>query len=256
MDASSSRGGVLLTGLNILEALAAHKSLGVTQLASLINADKGNVHRVVRILCDADFVEQDASSKHYSLTGRVVQLAGRAAQNLDIREHSQDVLQRLALDLGESAHLAVRTVTGGVYVAQVRSDNRLTVETEIGSSPPIHCTATGKALYSDVSMQELATLISEPLPRHTPRTRTTIEEVFRDIAAVRTDGYATDDEELNRDIRCAAAPIYNARGAVVAAIGVSGPVNRVTLERLSEIGAAVQRAAGVVTERLGGVVPA
>jgi len=255
MTTAEDRGGVLLSGLSVLECLGSGGPQGVTQLAAAIGIDKGNAHRIAKILIHHGFIEQDPNTKHYRLAPRTIQLAGQAMRQLDVRQASEDVLARLSVETGESAHLAVRTPAGGVYVAQVKAPNRLSVETDIGSSPVIHATATGKALYAYADPVELDRVITEPLESYTPHTRITRADLEADLASARSNGYATDDEELNLDIRCAAAPVFDQTAHTIAAIGISGPVNRVDKERLHEIGRRLTVAAAEVTARLSGRQP-
>jgi len=255
MPTGEDRGGVLVSGLSVLECLGSNGPQGVTQLATAIGIDKGNAHRIARILIHHGFIEQDAGTKHYRLAPRTIQLAGQAMRQLDVRQAAEDVLARLSAETGESAHLAVRTPSGGVYVAQVKAPNRLSVETDIGSSPTLHATATGKALYAYADPVELDSVIIEPLERFTPNTVTTRASFEAELATTRSRGYATDDEELNGDIRCAAAPVFDESGKTIAAIGVSGPVNRVDRDRMHDIGKRLTIAAAEITARLSGRQP-
>ena len=255
MMSAEDRGGVLLSGLSLLESLGTQGPQGVTQLATSIGIDKGNAHRIAKLLISHGFVEQDAATKHYKLAARTIQLSGHAMRQLDVREAAEDVLTRLSAETAESAHLAVRTPIGGVYVAQVKAPNRLSVETDIGSSPTLHATATGKALYAYADPVELDKLIVEPLERFTKHTRTTRAEFDSELNVTRSRGYATDDEELNLDIRCAAAPIFDEGGKTIAVIGISGPVNRVSQDRLQQIGQRLTIAAAEITARLSGRQP-
>lgn len=250
------RGGVLDTGLSILEALGrSQEPLTVTELARELDADKGNVHRIARLLQDRGYVHQDADTKRYELTTKIIELSGRVLRHLDVRTVAEPVLRWLQAETGESVHLALRTTTGGVYIAQERAPSRVSVETQIGSQPPVHCTATGKALYADATADDLDRVLPEQLPRHTIRTITSRRALLTALAEVRQQGYAVDDEEYNVDVRCVAAPIYDARGRIVASIGFSGPGNRMTVELLPEAGALVREAADRVTRGLGGQTP-
>ncbi|MGC5246651.1 IclR family transcriptional regulator [Gordonia sp. DT219] len=256
MTTGEDRGGVLLSGLAMLECLGESGPQGVTQLANAIGIDKGNAHRIAKVLINQGFVDQDVATKHYRLAPRTIQLAGQALRQLDVRQAADDVLARLAAETGESTHLAVRTPDGGVYVAQVKAGNRLSVETEIGSSPIIHATATGKALYAGAEPGELELVAPEPLAKFTSTTITDRSVLDADLATVRSRGYAVDDEELNPDIRCAAAPVTGAGGKTVAAVGISGPVSRVDQQRLHDLGVRLRIAAAEISARLSWHQPA
>jgi IclR family acetate operon transcriptional repressor len=117
---------------------------------------------------------------------------------------------------------------------------------------PIYCTSTGKALYAETPRPELEELLETPLVAHTMRTHRTIGALMADLEEVRRRGYAFDDEELNVGIRCLAAPISNMDGETVASIGASGPADRITLERMADLGKKIRTAADKITNALGG----
>jgi IclR family acetate operon transcriptional repressor len=165
-------------------------------------------------------------------------------------------MRQLSHDTGEAVHLARRTRAGGVYVARERqSFGIVTVETEIGAQPVIHATATGKALYCIATDDELSRVAHEPLRSFTPRTLTRVEDLVDDLRTVRERGYAVDDEELNLDVRCVAAPVFDLYGSPVASLGLSGPAARLDRSRLADLGSQVRAAALQITHELGGHVP-
>lgn len=248
-----STSGLLQTGLLVLETLcAAPAGLGVTELAKEIKADKGNLHRLLSVLRETGYVEQDEASRRYKATVQIVILAGSMLRSLNLVEVARPVMRELCESTGETIHLARRTPRGGVYIAQERPFNRLSVETELGSPVPIHCTSTGKALYAGSTRTDLESLLDLPLERHTYRTHQTVESLLADLEETRRRGYSVDDEELNVGIRCLAAPVFDIHGATVASLGLSGPAQRITLERFAELGAEVRAAADKVTYGLGG----
>jgi len=198
-------------------------------------------------------VQQDAETRRWTVTVQVVALARGVLQSLDVRTLAGSELGALVSTTGEASHLAVRTRSGGIYVAQERPYGRVSVETEIGSSPLLHATATGKALLAWLDNPDWRELVRSPLLRCTARTITTRSELDRELAAVRARGFAIDDEEFQADVRCVAAPIIDHGGLVVASLGVSCPADRLTRKRLAELGETVRAAADRVTRALGGV---
>lgn len=258
--ANQARGAAstLTTGLDVLEVLARHpEGLGVTALARAIDGDKGNVHRLLRVLEVRGYVEQDPATKLFSASVQLVSLAARVLRGLDLVSVARPVMRELSESTGEAVHLARRMRTGGVYVAREHQGGGVvTVETEIGSQPVIHAASTGKALYCTADRAELTRVVHEPLSRHTMRTITSMDGLLADLEQVRARGYAVDDEELNLDVRCVAAPVFDLHGTPLASIGLSGPASRVTLGRVEDLGRQVWAAALRITKEMGGHVPA
>lgn len=250
----ASRPGALEAGLNLLEALSVGSG-GVTELARRVDRDKANVFRLLKALQFRGYVVQDPLTKQYSLSAMVLSLAGAMLRSLDVAAVSRPIMAALLETIGESVHLAYPTAVGAVYIAQERPPNRVNVETEIGSRAEIHCTATGKALYAYADEARLRRVVALPLTRFTPRTIETFDGLLTELQRVRERGYAVDDEELNLGIRCVAAPAWNVHGEVAAAIGISGPAERISLARLDEVARAVVAAADELSARLGGRSP-
>jgi DNA-binding IclR family transcriptional regulator len=252
--ARERRGGTLEAGLDILEVLAnsAAGGLGVTELARQLDLDKGNVHRLLQVLAHKGYAQQDPGSRQWSVTVQLVALARGVLRTLDVRAAAEPEVRALVDQTGEAAHLALRTRTGGVYIAQERPYGRVSVETEVGTTPVVHATATGKALLAWLDRAEWRALVRTPLPRCTSRTITTLTALDQELATVRARGYAVDDEEYQADVRCVAAPIFDHRVSVVASIGVSCPADRLPKARLGPLGATVRAAAARVTKSLGG----
>jgi DNA-binding IclR family transcriptional regulator len=249
--------GALASGLDILELLAQEsEGLGVTAIARALGLDKGNAHRLLRMLEERGYVEQDPTTKGFRASVQLVALAGNLLRSMDLVSIAQPVMRQLSHDTGEAVHLARRTRAGGVYVARERqSFGIVTVETEIGAQPVIHATATGKALYCMDTDEDVSRVAHEPLRSYTPRTFTRFEDLLADLRRVRECGYAVDDEELNLEVRCVAAPIFDFYGSPVASLGLSGPAGRVTRSRVGDLGNQVRSAALRITHELGGHVP-
>jgi DNA-binding IclR family transcriptional regulator len=250
------RFGSLVAGIDVLEKLAATpEGASVTDLAGALALDKGYLHRLLRTLEQRGYVEQDPTSKAFRATVKLVALASVILHNLDVLSAAPPVMRRLLESTGETVHLARRVAGGGVYVAQARPSARISVETDIGSQPQLHCSATGKALLAFSGPEELRSLLKEPFERFTPRTLTGFAELETDLARARARGYAVDDGEGSEDLRCVAAPIFDMTGKVMACLGMSGPMSRLSRQRLDELGLEVAAAAAEVSRMIGGRSP-
>ena len=247
-------GGALMTGLDVLEALGSVPApVGLSELARMLNADNGHVHRLLGVLRNRGYVHRDEANKTYTLGAGVVQLAGSLLRNMDLIAEARPLMRELVDVTGESVHLAHRTVSGGVYVARERLARRVTVETEIGAPVVVHASSTGKALYcrdSAEALQEVVDLGS--LERFTEHTLTDRSDLLGDLAATEARGFALDNEELNIGVRCVAAPVVDIGGNVRASIGISGPATRLDANQIGKCAALVCMAAKTLSEHLGG----
>jgi IclR family transcriptional regulator, KDG regulon repressor len=116
---------------------------------------------------------------------------------------------------------------------------------------PVHCTAEGKALIAFQPPMLIERIINAGLERRTPRTMIDPAALREELAKVRARGYATDDEEYELGVRGIASPIRDDSGNSVAAVGVNGPAQRLTKNRLRALAGHVNAAAKAISVRLG-----
>jgi IclR family acetate operon transcriptional repressor len=109
------------------------------------------------------------------------------------------------------------------------------------------------ATYSDADVN--AIICRQGMPRLTEKSIVRPGELFRELQAIRRQGYAVDDEEARMGLRCVAAVVYSDCSEPLAAISVSGMTSRVTQERVPELGKIVRDVAVELTVALGGVMP-
>ena len=252
-SSNQRRAGSLMAGLDVIEVLGGEPGgLSLTELAKRTGVDKGNLHRMLKSLIDRGYVARDEQTKLYSLTPAIVAVAGNLIRNMDVVNLARPLMRELMETSEETVHLAYRTNTGGVYLAQERQANRVTVETEIGARPIIHCTATGKALYCMAEDDELEQVIDHEFTRYTDRTVTSMEEFKTHLGLVVDRGWAEDNQEFTSGVRCVAAPVFDIHDRVVASIGISGPADRMASGRAEQVGALVRETCKQLTISLGG----
>jgi len=246
--------GALHAGLDVLEILAAHpEGLGVTAIALELGADKGNIHRVLRSLSERGYAEQDEQTRMFTASAELFRLAGSLLRNQALTTVARPFMRTLSVELGAPVHLARRLRRGGVYVGREgTSTTGVSVETEIGVQPPLHASATGKALFILTTPEELAELLPEELPAFTETTIRTRTALWDEIAHARRVGFTIDREELNRRVVCVAAPVLDYSGAVVGSIGISSLISDPDEIDLDARGRRVADVAALITERLGG----
>lgn len=225
----------LARGLQIIEKLAeATDGLSITDLADQFNVDKGSMSRLMQTLAHYGFAEKDTNSRKYILGPQIVRHSRTLLQRTSLRDISKPFLKLLVESTGECAHIAILAQGQAFYIDQEESPNALRVTTNVGSLAPLYSTALGKVLLAFTK-----TAIPEELTPFTMRTITDISMLKRHLEIVRAQGYATDDEEWNLGVRCIAVPIFDYRDKCVAAIGVSGPTTRLSLENLQQISSTI-----------------
>lgn len=210
--------------LGLLELLARGGGrLGVSELAQRSGLPLGTVHRLLATLAAAGYVRQEGD-RRYALGTALLPL-GDAATRL-LSGGAQPFLVRLVEASGETANLAVLEDDRVLYLAQAPGRHRVRMFTEVGRRVLPHTTAVGKVLLAWQEEAQVGRVLTRlGLPARTPRSITTPQAFLAELARVRRDGWAVDDEEEEEGVRCLAVPV-GAGPAAVAAVSVSGPASR------------------------------
>ena len=240
--------------LQALEELAeAPGGLGVSELGRHLGIDKSTAHRLLGTLHARGFVRQLPHTQRYSLGLRLAGLGAIAVRGVDLTDVARPHIEQLRDRTGEAGSLAVLADGDVMILARAMSNGALTVSHGVGSRMAVHCSALGKVLLAGADDPEAVSrvLAQRGLTRQTDNTIVDAGLLVEQLESVRRQGWALDDEESSIGLRCLAAPVRDAAGAVVAALGISGPTSRVTrgdVERLSEL---VRGAADALSAALG-----
>jgi IclR family transcriptional regulator, KDG regulon repressor len=237
----------------ILNAFSADEhELGVTELAERLGLHKSTVHRFMVNLDAAGMVERNPRTGRYRLGMRIFELGGLVKQRMNLWDEALPFLESLVRDTGETGHLAVLDGGEAIYIERVEARRALRVPSAIGRGYPAHATNLGKVLLADLEPERLAEIIEERgLPAYTPHTIVDPRTLERELVRIRERGYAVDNEEYDEGLRCIGAPVRDHSGRVVAALGIGGPVTRITPARVEELSTLVMAAATGLSRRLG-----
>ncbi len=236
----------------ILNAFSAEDpELGVTELAGRLGLHKSTVHRFMVNLEAAGLVERTRSAR-YRLGLRIFELGGLVMQRMNLWDEALPFLEGLVRDTGETGHLAVLDGGEAIYIERVEARRALRIPSAVGRGYPAHATNLGKVLLADLAPERLRQLIGDrPLGAFTPHTITDPTELEAELERIRAQGFAVDNEEYDEGLRCIGAPIYDHSGHAVAALGIGGPVTRITPERVDVLAELVMTAARGLSRRLG-----
>ena len=218
-------------GLLLLERfVGSPRGLTLTELAPGLGWGKATAFRYLSARVGAGYLELDAASRRYRPTVRVLRLGGAYLASLSLPDLAAPFLERLSSAFGESVNMAVLDETEVVYVARVSGPRILSTRLAVGSRLPAHATSMGKVLLAHQGEAEQRRLLSlSAFERLTPKTVASASRMRGVLAAVRRRGYAVNDQELDLGLRSCAAPVFDRRGAAVAAVNLSTSSARTTL---------------------------
>lgn len=162
------------------------------------------------------------------------------------------VLDDLARDTGESSHFAARMSDAVVVMARTPGPGAFQLADRVGVVRPAYCTALGKVILAALRPDQLDRYIERiELKSMTAKTITDPQRLRREIEEVRRAGIAFDDGEFDNEVRCAAMPVRDFSGQVVGAIGISGPVWRLSIQALQSHARILGEAARHLSEAFG-----
>jgi IclR family KDG regulon transcriptional repressor len=232
------------------------QGMAIKDLSIGLGLPKGTIHRILSSLSYFGFVRQDPETKNYALGLKLMELSALLGSQLDLRKVAEPVLRDLVEKTGEAAHMVILDRNEIVYIDKIEAKQMtggLVMSSRVGARNPAHSCAVGKVLLSHLSEEDLENLIREKgLHPRTANTITDPQLLREHLEVVRRQGYAIDEEENERGIRCLAAPIFDGRGRPVAAISASGPAVRVTKKIIQDVfKKEVMKAAFEISRRLG-----
>ena len=244
----------LVKALRILECLAEDErpSATLTELSRRLHLHVSTVHRLMVNLLRQGFVEVDPATGGYRLSFRMLRMGLKVLDRLDFRQVAQPLLRELNQKTQETVHLAILQGHHALSIDKIGSPQPVALDARLGNILPLYCTGVGKSLLAfqpdDVQAGILHAL---KLERRTPHTITNHALLRKELARVREQGFATDNEEVVVGLRCVAAPIMNHQGQVLGAFSVAGPAHRITPERVPELAWLVCEASREISFRLG-----
>lgn len=254
------RGGVqsLVRAFSILGEIAEHPNgLSLAELSRIVGLHNSTTFHLVRTMVSLGYIRQDPRTKRYHLGRMVFSLAASSRSDIDLLGLATPILDELAQRSGETTHVAIMSGNEVTVVAKSAGSGAFQLQERRGGIRPAHATALGKVLLAACSPAEIEHyLSSHGLPALTDRTITDSNRLHRELDNVRAAGLAFDDGEFNAEVRCLAVPVHDFTGAVVAALGISGPIWRVTLQSLEEMQVMARAAALKLSDELGGASPA
>src|SRR5919198_2901733 len=225
---------------------------GVTELARRLGLHKSTASRLLATLQKRGLVEQDDETGKYRLGLVIIRLAEKAEKTLDLRGIAMPELERLARLTHETTGLGVLDGDALLTVAQADGPNLIAVGDWTGRSTPLHCVASGKVLLAALAEREVLRIVRRGLMSFTERTIVELEPLLEELARIRRRGYATALGEYEIGLNAVAAPVHDARGAVIAAVDIWGPAFRLTPRRIPELAAQARDTAAAISVRLGG----
>ena len=244
----------LIRSLALLNRIAqsADEGATLTDLAHQVGLPSSTAHRLLTTLEQERYVRFNPEGRLWSVGVQAFVVGCTFTKTRSLVGVARPHMRLLMEEGGETVNLAIEDEGEAVYMAQVECRQIMRVFARPGSRVALHGSGVGKAMLSAASDKKLSKILHQRgMPRLTVKTLTTPAALRENLEQVRAAGFAVDDEEHAIGLRCIAAPIFDETGDCVGAVSTSGPMARMSDDRMAHLGALVLAAARAISRDMG-----
>lgn len=237
-EKSTLKNKTVAKALDVIEYLASvnNEPMRLQDIADGLSMNVSTALRYLTALCERGYVQQDPNTLRYNLTFKICSIANKVSANIRLYDIALPIMKQIASTFDESVCLAIEQDMTVVYIGIVEGpDQMLRTMQRIGNRAPMHCTGVGKLLLLNYNEEEIDKMIEQKgLTVFTKNTISTKESLLKELITVRQNGYAYDNEECEIGARCIAVPIRDYTRKIIACISVTGPIFRLTNEKINK----------------------
>ncbi len=239
--------------LDIIEVMYQEGTeMGISELDNKLKLGKSTIHRILDTLMAYHYIEKSPERTKYRLSWKFFEIGHHIPQQRNLSNLDINALQELCDKYGETVNLGIRVDDSIVIISRIDPKTTLFANIPVGTREPLHATALGKVMISDLGREELVEIFGEnPLERRTPHTISTLDELEAQLKEIREQGYSIDDQEFYPGLSCIAIPIWNHKNEIIAAVSVSGPTMRMNFSKIMSIKTDLQAATDEMSAYLG-----
>ncbi len=237
---------------DLLSAISKSDSgLQLNELVSITGLHKSTAYRLVGALVDMGYVKKN--DLKYTLSYKIFELAGSVVDRLDVADVAAPFLEELCNISEETVHLVIQDGSNIVYVRKRESQtNSIRLVSSIGMRRPMFCTAVGKSILANRSYETVEDIWKKSnITKYTDHTVTDFNQFLTELELIRKRGYAIDNEENELGVRCISSSIRSFSGKCRSAFSVSGPISRMTDEKIEILIPLVKQASKEISASMG-----
>ena len=240
---------------SILEEIARNREgISLAELSKRVQLHNSTTFHLVKTMVSLGYVRQLKDSKRYRIGRPLFALAASSLDEMEMVSLATPILEELSHETHETCHFAVQMGDQVVIVAEQRGHGVFQMTSRAGVVRPAHSTGLGKVLLAAMRPEQFERYLrNAELPPFTQKTITDKAQLSQEIENVRRSGVAFDDGEFNTEVRCVAVPVRDFTGQVAGAIGLSGPIWRLSIQNLQDKARQVRVAADRLSAEFGWV---
>jgi len=243
-DGSLGRVQSLVRAFGLLDELAKNDSMTLSELARAVGLPRSTTHRLLTTMEALRYVAFDRATNRWSVGVQAFTVGAVFAQTRDLGKLGRSIMRSLMSQVQHCVNIAVPQGQGVCYVGQVAEHGLHQTAARPGAVLPLHTTASGKVIMAHWSRQEFDRYVAfTALEGRTPRSIVDADRLREELTAIQARGYALDDEEHERGLRCVAALVYDRYGMPRGALSISDCSDKLTRPRLDDLGPSLVLAA-------------
>jgi IclR family KDG regulon transcriptional repressor len=231
---------------------AQQPELGVREAARLLNLSSSTAGRLLVAMKEAGMLTQNPANRSYRLAGKVLAWAGVFSATFDLHERAMPAIQQLYISTQETISLYIMEGNERMCIERMESPQNVRIVARLGRRLPLYAGSAGKLLLAflpENRREEIfRTTDFKPLTRHTIIDQAVLRH---ELVKIRQQGYAVSTGEWEAEAAGVAAPIFDQKGAIAAALTISGPVQRFTQKVVARYIGEVTRYAAQISKEMG-----
>jgi len=223
-----------------------NKPKSVKEIVSILSLSKSTVFGLINTLANLGYLSQDPETLKYSLGLKILSLGNSASGSNLLAKTANPHLTKLSFRFQETCLLAIEEAGFVVYIDKTESPGSIAIRTRIGTKKELYCTGVGKCFLAYMQKSTAENILSLGTEPKTPNTITEIHKIWEELAIIRSQGYAFDNEEFELGINCLAVPVFNRNKDIIASICLTGPTGRIKGLNTIEIVEALKETADAI----------
>jgi DNA-binding IclR family transcriptional regulator len=237
----------LANACRLLELVARSPlGLSLSELEQQLALPRTTAFRILQTLCQQQVLCKQG--RKYLVGTGLYRMGLNLINHNPLHQQALAHLRQLALSTGLSAQLVLPQQGSALVAEVIDSPNNFGMAARPGFCADLHCSAAGKLFLTHLYFEQLPDLAQIPgFTKHTAQTITDPAALKVELQRIQARGYALDEQEYREGVRCLAVPVRDQRGVVVAAIGVTGPLQLFPELATSQVAQLVKQAAIAVS---------
>ena len=223
----------VLRALDILELVSSsQKSVTPSQIAYILGINRTTAFRFVQTLGSRGYLMKNNDRNEYQIGLKILPMAAKSLDSNRLRVESLPYLEELATKCGERINLGILYEGEVLYLGGVDKPSLPMKYSLFGKTPPAHCCSLGKVMLAHMPEEEVGAILDrKPLIKLTENTITDRKLLYQHLAEIRSQGYATDNQETLPGVCCTGALVKDSEGRGIGAISITSTSN---LEKIKE----------------------